>query len=55
MLVACLNESRMDLRAWGFELQNAGFPVKNGAIALPQCVGIGYQLPLEIVKAFGIA
>ena len=36
------------------ELQNAGFPVKNGAIALPERPGIGYQLPAEIVKAFRI-
>jgi len=36
------------------ELQNAGFPVKNGAIALPQCDGIGYQLPAEILEAFRI-
>ncbi len=36
------------------ELQNSGFPVKNGAIALPQCAGIGYQLPVEIIKAFRI-
>ncbi len=36
------------------ELQNAGFPVKNGAIALPQSDGIGYQLPEEIVNRFRI-
>ena len=37
------------------ELQNAGFPVKNGAIALPERAGIGYELPAEIVRAFRIA
>jgi L-alanine-DL-glutamate epimerase-like enolase superfamily enzyme len=37
------------------ELQNAGFPVKNGVIALPERSGIGYQLPAEIVEAFQMA
>lgn len=36
------------------ELQNAGFPVRNGAIALPETPGIGYQLPAELVEAFRI-
>ena len=36
------------------ELQNAGFPVKNGVIQLPERPGIGYQLPADIVKAFRI-
>lgn len=36
------------------ELQDAGFPVKNGAIELPERPGIGYQLPAEIVEAFRI-
>ena len=34
------------------ELQNAGFPVKNGAISLPNKPGIGYELPEEIVKKY---
>jgi L-alanine-DL-glutamate epimerase-like enolase superfamily enzyme len=36
------------------ELQNAGFPVKNGAITLPEKPGIGYELPTEIVNSFRI-
>jgi len=36
------------------ELQNAGFPVRNGVLALPERPGIGYQLPADIVKAFRI-
>jgi L-alanine-DL-glutamate epimerase-like enolase superfamily enzyme len=36
------------------ELQNAGFPVKNGAITLPERPGIGYELPTEIVNSFRI-
>jgi len=36
------------------ELQNAGFPVKNGVIALPERSGIGYQLPAEIEEAFRV-
>ena len=36
------------------ELQNAGFPVINGAIALPECAGIGYQLPPDILDRFRI-
>lgn len=35
-----------------YELQNAGFPVIRGAIALPERPGIGYQLPTEIVERF---
>jgi len=37
------------------ELQQAGFPVINGAIALPDRPGIGYDLPDEIIKAFGMS
>ncbi|HEY2251412.1 MAG TPA: mandelate racemase/muconate lactonizing enzyme family protein [Planctomycetaceae bacterium] len=36
------------------ELQAAGFPMKNGAIALPERPGIGYELPEEIVRRFGM-
>ena len=36
------------------ELQNAGFPVKNGVIALPERPGIGYDLPTEIVSRFAL-
>jgi L-alanine-DL-glutamate epimerase-like enolase superfamily enzyme len=34
------------------ELQNAGFPVRNGVIELPSRPGIGYDLPADIVKRF---
>lgn len=34
------------------ELQQAGFPVRNGRIALPERPGIGYQLPKDILKRF---
>jgi L-alanine-DL-glutamate epimerase-like enolase superfamily enzyme len=34
------------------ELQAAGFPVKNGTIALPDRPGIGYDLPAEIVSRY---
>lgn len=36
------------------ELQAAGFPVKNGTIALPDRPGIGYDLPAEIVSRFAL-
>lgn len=36
------------------ELQNAGFPVKYGAIRLPEAPGIGYELPTDIVERFRI-
>lgn len=36
------------------ELQNAGFPVRNGVIALPDRPGIGYELPTEIIDRFQI-
>lgn len=36
---------------WYCELTKAGFPVKNGVLALPERAGIGYQLPAEFVKA----
>jgi L-alanine-DL-glutamate epimerase-like enolase superfamily enzyme len=34
------------------ELQAAGFPVRDGVIDLPQCGGIGYELPGEVLKSF---
>lgn len=34
------------------ELQAAGFPVKNGSIAVPEKPGIGYQIPDEVITAF---
>jgi L-alanine-DL-glutamate epimerase-like enolase superfamily enzyme len=36
------------------ELQQAGFPVRNGVIALPERPGIGYELPEELVERFRI-
>lgn len=36
------------------ELQNAGLPVKNGAIPLPEQPGIGYRVPAEILEGFRI-
>jgi L-alanine-DL-glutamate epimerase-like enolase superfamily enzyme len=33
-------------------LQQAGFTVRNGRIALPDRPGIGFQLPKEILKRF---
>src|SRR4029453_10502636 len=33
-------------------LQDAGLPVRKGAIALPPAPGIGYDLPEEIVRRF---
>jgi L-alanine-DL-glutamate epimerase-like enolase superfamily enzyme len=37
------------------ELQNAGFPVRDGVIEIPDRAGIGYELPGEIFKQFGVA
>lgn len=37
------------------ELQNLGFPVRNGAIDLPQRPGIGYDLPDDVIQAFRLA
>jgi L-alanine-DL-glutamate epimerase-like enolase superfamily enzyme len=34
------------------ELQAAGFPVRDGVISLPECPGIGYDLPPEIIERF---
>lgn len=34
------------------ELQNCGFPVRNGVIELPNRPGIGYDLPDEIIRQF---
>lgn len=36
------------------ELQNAGFPVRNGAISVPEVSGIGYDIPEEIIRRFRI-
>lgn len=36
------------------EIQAAGFPVENGAIAVPSQPGIGFNLPEEIITAFRI-
>ncbi|MFO0798246.1 MAG: mandelate racemase/muconate lactonizing enzyme family protein [Gemmataceae bacterium] len=37
------------------ELQAAGFPVKNGTIALPDRPGIGYDLPVEVAARFALS
>jgi L-alanine-DL-glutamate epimerase-like enolase superfamily enzyme len=34
------------------ELQQAGFPVRNGTIAIPERAGIGYDLPADIIERF---
>src|SRR6185436_10819332 len=34
------------------ELQSAGFPVREGAIALPERPGIGYELPDDVMRRF---
>lgn len=34
------------------ELQNAGFPVRNGVISVPTGPGIGYDLPPDILRRF---
>jgi L-alanine-DL-glutamate epimerase-like enolase superfamily enzyme len=36
------------------ELQAAGFPVRDGVIAIPDRPGIGYDLPPEVVERFGM-
>jgi L-alanine-DL-glutamate epimerase-like enolase superfamily enzyme len=36
------------------ELQNAGFPVRDGVIALPEKPGIGYEILPDIIKRFRI-
>ena len=36
------------------ELQNAGFPVRQGRITLPDQPGIGYTLPKDVIKSFQI-
>ena len=36
------------------ELQNHGFPVRNGVISLPDRPGIGYHLPDELISRFQI-
>ena len=36
------------------ELQKAGFPGKNGSVALPERAGIGYQLPAMFVEMYRI-
>jgi L-alanine-DL-glutamate epimerase-like enolase superfamily enzyme len=37
------------------ELQAAGFPVRDGAIALPTRPGIGYELPSDVIDRFGMS
>lgn len=36
------------------ELQNAGVQVRDGAIEIPERPGIGYELPAQIIKRFGM-
>jgi L-alanine-DL-glutamate epimerase-like enolase superfamily enzyme len=36
------------------ELQSAGFPVRDGVIEVPLSAGIGYELPGDIVRRFGM-
>lgn len=36
------------------ELQNLGFPVHDGKISFPDRPGIGYELPMEVLKRFAI-
>lgn len=33
-------------------IQDAGFPVRAGEIAIPDCAGIGFELPTEIIERF---
>jgi L-alanine-DL-glutamate epimerase-like enolase superfamily enzyme len=37
------------------ELQNAGFPVRDGVISIPDRPGIGYELPREVIERFRIS
>ena len=37
------------------ELQEAGFPVRNGSIALPSTPGIGYHLPQQVLDRFRLS
>jgi L-alanine-DL-glutamate epimerase-like enolase superfamily enzyme len=37
------------------ELQAAGFPVRDGVIALPTGPGIGYDIPAEVIERFGMS
>lgn len=37
------------------ELQEAGFPVRDGVIAIPDRPGIGYELPAEIIERFRLS
>ena len=37
------------------ELQAAGFPVRDGTIAIPDRPGIGFELPGEVIAKFRIA
>jgi L-alanine-DL-glutamate epimerase-like enolase superfamily enzyme len=37
------------------ELQAAGFPVRDGAISVPEGPGIGYDLPAELIDRFRMA
>jgi L-alanine-DL-glutamate epimerase-like enolase superfamily enzyme len=36
------------------ELQAAGFPVRSGAISLPDRPGIGYELPVDLMRRFRV-
>ena len=36
-------------------LQEAGFPVRGGTISVPDCSGVGYVLPDDIIKSFSLA
>jgi len=37
------------------ELQQAGFPVRNGVMNLPDRAGIGYELPADLIARFRLA
>jgi L-alanine-DL-glutamate epimerase-like enolase superfamily enzyme len=37
------------------ELQAAGFPVRDGTIALPTRPGIGYEIPVDVIRRFGMS
>jgi L-alanine-DL-glutamate epimerase-like enolase superfamily enzyme len=37
------------------ELQDAGFPVRNGVVAIPDQPGIGYELPAALIERFRIS
>jgi L-alanine-DL-glutamate epimerase-like enolase superfamily enzyme len=37
------------------ELQAAGFPVRDGVVSLPTRPGIGYEMPDEVIRRFGMS